>query len=67
MAIIGTITPEAIKPIATNHQEVPEFKPRNGGNIKLPAPKNIENRAKPAIIDFLFSFMIAEFKLPGKI
>ena len=44
---IGIITAAAMNPVATKSQSFPAFNPKNGGNIKFPAPKNIENNAKP--------------------
>ena len=60
MAKIGMVTAVSTKPDTTIHQSTPDFNPRVGGNIKFPAPKKSEKRAKPAIqISFvLFIFWL---------
>ena len=39
-------------------QLLPEVTPINGGNIRFPAPKNIENNANPIIKISLFLFIV---------
>jgi len=43
---IGITTADKAKPNATNHHKSPALNPNCGGNIRLPAPKKSENRAK---------------------
>ena len=40
---MGITTAESAKPMATHTQLLPALKPKKGGNIKFPAPKNKEN------------------------
>lgn len=47
-----------MKPKKLINQLLPEEIPIYGGNIKFPAPKNIENRANPIIKISLFLFII---------
>ena len=49
MEKIGITTAVIAKPKVTNHQLSPDCTPKNGGRIRFPAPKNIENKAKPVI------------------
>ena len=46
------------KPKKLVNQLLPDVIPINGGNIKFPAPKNMEKRAKPIIIMSLFYFIL---------
>ena len=43
----GITVAETRKPMATNHQSDPALKPKSGGRIKFPAPKNEAKMAKP--------------------
>jgi hypothetical protein len=45
MAKMGITTAETAKPMATQAQLLPALKPKKGGSIKFPAPKNRENKA----------------------
>ena len=49
MARIGITTALSINPSSTTIQLLPELYPKKGGKIKLPAPKNRENKAKAVI------------------
>ena len=44
---IGRHTALKINPAMAIQTEVPALKPRNGGKIRFPAPKNIENKVMP--------------------
>ena len=54
----GNPTPVNIKPIIPKRYWSPIVFPKNAGNIKLPAPKNIENRANPTTIESFVLFFI---------
>ena len=54
----GRPTPVHIKPMIPRINSLPILFPRKAGNIKLPAPKNIENRAKPTTIESFVLFFI---------
>ncbi|GAA4803989.1 hypothetical protein GCM10023330_07840 [Litoribaculum gwangyangense] len=47
MAKSGIITVVIMNPMETIHQSGPDLKPKRGGKIKFPAPKNPANKAKP--------------------
>ena len=51
-------TSASINPVKPVNQLLPVISPKNGGNNKFPAPKNIANKAKPTIIISLFNFFI---------
>ena len=55
---IGITTAVIINPIVTQNQSSPELYPNNGGNNKFPAPKNMENKAKPVIRTSLVLFIL---------
>lgn len=57
-------TPVVRKPSIDHPKSVPALKPSEGGKIRLPAPKNIENRARleTRIIPVCF-FIIVHFSL----
>ncbi len=59
MPKIGMTTAVITKPRVTKNQSDPALNPKNGGKIKLPAPKNIENKAKPVINRFLVLFIFS--------
>lgn len=46
-----------INPPNPVNQLDPDITPKNGGNIRFPAPKNIANRAKPTTITSLLLFL----------
>ena len=52
----GSPTPVRINPMIPRKYWSPNLFPRDGGKIKLPAPKNMENRANPTIIGSLILF-----------
>ena len=54
---MGIATAVITKPMVTKNQSGPALNPKNGGNIKFPAPKNIENNAKPVISMSFVLFM----------
>ena len=64
MAKIGITTAVIEKPRTTIHQSNPDLTPREGGKIRLPAPKNSEKRAKPVIQNSLVLFISTRFKSP---
>ncbi|EFG80314.1 hypothetical protein HMPREF0281_02408 [Corynebacterium ammoniagenes DSM 20306] len=49
MAATGSSTPAMRKPMIAGQKLVPELTPTIGGKIRLPAPKNIENRVNEAM------------------
>ena len=51
-------TSASINPPNPTNQLEPDITPKNGGNIKFPAPKNIANNANPNIITSLFVLFI---------
>jgi hypothetical protein len=55
---IGIKTADRQKPKLTNHQSAPDLNPSNGGNIKFPAPKKSEKRAKAMTRVSLVLFMV---------
>ncbi|EQE19082.1 hypothetical protein QEW_3311 [Clostridioides difficile CD160] len=42
---------------------MPDSIPKNGGNIRFPAPKNIENKAKPTIKISLICLLTLNYPL----
>ena len=54
----GSPTPVRTNPTIPNKYLSPSIFPSAGGKIKFPAPKNIENRAKPTTIESLVLFFI---------
>jgi hypothetical protein len=44
--------------MATNHHIFPDWKPNKGGKIRLPAPKNKENRANAVTSVSLLIFIL---------
>ena len=58
MPKIGITTAVITNPTATKDHASPALNPRYGGRIKLPAPKNMENNAKPVISISLVLFIL---------
>ena len=58
--MMGISTAEMQNPRVTNHHRSPDLKPNNGGNIKFPAPKNKEKRAKAVIRVSLVLFIFCK-------
>ena len=55
---MGIKTADKQNPKVTNHQKSPDLNPSCGGNIKFPAPKKSEKRAKAITMVSLVLFMI---------
>jgi hypothetical protein len=55
---IGIKTADKQNPLATNHHIFPDWKPNKGGKIRLPAPKNKENRANAVTSVSLLIFIL---------
>ena len=53
-----------INPVNPFNQLLPVISPKNGGNNKFPAPKNIANNANPTIMISLFVFFIVTSLFP---
>ena len=64
--IIGIKTAVIKKPIVTQNHKLPALFPKKGGKIKLPAPKNIENKAKPVIKVSFENFICFVFWITNK-
>ena len=58
---MGIKTADKQNPKVTNHQKSPDLNPSCGGNIKFPAPKKSEKRAKAITRVSLVLFMIGNF------
>ena len=58
MPIIVSPTPVVIKPALESNHPLEVTLPKNGGKIRLPAPNNMEKRAKPNIITSLLFLLI---------
>ena len=56
---IGINTAEMQNPKVTSHQRPPDLNPNRGGNIKFPAPKKREKRAKAMTSVFLVLFIMS--------
>ena len=57
----GSPTPVNKNPIPAKNQSFPMAIPKEGGKIRLPAPKNIANKANPKITASLFLFIKITF------
>lgn len=53
----GSPTPVNKKPIPAKNQSFPVAIPKEGGKIRLPAPKNMANKANPKITASFFLFI----------
>jgi hypothetical protein len=51
----------ATKPARAGQKEVPEDAPKNGGNMRFPAPKNIEKSIRPINNVSVFFMVISPF------